>query len=418
YAPAFLALGSVSFTYAIFHAYPSHAVTGFAIGAVMGAIVRFCVEGLRSAREDLIVQAWALFAVAPAASIFLAVEHFDTSLQRSWWPMPIVMGLIVSISGIVGSEITAITKAGERPRASATQSALIASVLTIVLSLIYGWRQAQDWRIVEVTLVGIACAAASAWLIASMPREKRGAWGLDAASACVLLVLAFAVVEFRLWSGLGIGMGLIAAWAVALPALAARIEDEQSAVLRGISTVLFVWLSIVLYRVFIELYRPETGVEIRVHYTFIGALIGAILPFVFVSSIFRLKECTRGDLCALAGAASLGLFAAAAPVAVCLIWESRGVAGFIFGLIAASVFLLMSQLFQAGTPDERRGASLADFSPALLVTGSYLAAIQFTRLLGTFELTRATKIWALAVAVVIAVAWFVVTGMCSRRSTR
>ncbi|MGC8861652.1 MAG: hypothetical protein ACP5R5_02635, partial [Armatimonadota bacterium] len=37
YAPAFLALGSVSFTYAIFHAYPSHAVTGFAIGAVMGA---------------------------------------------------------------------------------------------------------------------------------------------------------------------------------------------------------------------------------------------------------------------------------------------------------------------------------------------------------------------------------------------
>ncbi|MGC8861723.1 MAG: hypothetical protein ACP5R5_02995 [Armatimonadota bacterium] len=65
-----------------------------------------------------------------------------------------------------------------------------------------------------------------------------------------------------------------------------------------------------------------------------------------------------------------------------------------------------------------RLASLADFSPALLVTGSYLAAIQFTRLLGTFELTRATKIWALAVAVVIAVAWFVVTGMCSRRSTR
>jgi hypothetical protein len=370
------------------------------------------------------MQAWALFAVTLAVSTVLAVQHFDTSVQRLWWPLPILMGVTVIVAGLVATGIGSVRSLDTRPGASVALSCLIASVLAIALSLVFAWRLVQSWQLLEVSVVGIGCAAVAAWLIASMLQKRDGAWGLDAASACVLLVVAFAVITFKLWSGLGVGIGLVAAWAVALPLLALRGEGNDDSLARAISTVLFVWLSILLYRLFVEVYRPQMGADLRVHYTFVGALIGAILPFVFASSIHRLRDCARareglrGDLCALAGAASLGLFAAASPKVLYLVWEMKAVLGFIFGLVASGAFLLMAQLFQQGAPGERRGPSLADYSPGLLVIGAQLVAIQFTMLFVAVETTRAMQIWALAAAAVIAVAWFVILGISSRRSAR
>ena len=424
HSTAFLALLGVSLTYSIFRGDPSDALMGFAIGAAMGAILRFYVQGLRSTSDDLTMQAWAIFAVTLAASMVLAVEHFDISTLRLWWPLPILMAVTVTVAGLIGTGIGSVRGLDARPGASVALSCLIASILAIALSVVYAWRLVEDWRLLEVVAAGIGCAALAAWLVASMLQKRGGAWGLDAASACVLLVVAFAVVAFKLWSGLGIGIGIVAAWAVALPALALRGDENDDSLARAISTVLFVWLSILLYRLFMEIYRPEMGADLRVHYTFVGALIGAILPFVFASSIHRLRDCARaregvrGDLCALAGAASLGLFAAASPKVLYLVWELKALLGFMFGLVASGAFLLMTQLFQSGAPGERRGPSLADYSPGLLVIGAQLVAIQFTGLFAALETTRAMQIGTLAAAVVIAVAWFLVVGISSQRRAR
>jgi len=425
HSAAFPALAGVSLAYVVFRSYPSHALIGFALGAVMGAIVRFYVEDLRSASDDLAIQAWAVLAVTLAASVFLAVEHFDTCVQRTWWPLPILMGVTVIAAGLIGTQIGSAASLSGRPGVSGALSSLIASVLTIGLSLIYGRRLVQDWRLAEVTVIGIACAAAAAWLVANLSRKRDGAWGLDAASACVLLLVAFAVVEFKLWSGLGIGIGLVAAWAVVLPLLAFRGEGSDDAVARALSTVLFVGLSILLYRVFIESIRPDMSkTDLRVHYSFIGALIGAIFPFVLSSSIYRLRDCAaaragiRGDLCALAGAACLGLFAAASPVVIYLVWELKAVVGLVYGLVASGVFLLMLQLFQQATPAERRGASPADHSTALLVVGAQLAAIQFVRPLVEITTTRAMQVAVISAVAVLGAAWLLVTGISSQRSAR
>ncbi|MCX8052723.1 MAG: hypothetical protein N3B12_02860 [Armatimonadetes bacterium] len=421
HSAAFLAIASASLTYVLFRGNPSSALIGFAIGAAMASVIRFYLEGMRTALDDFEAQAWAIFAIVLAVGVVMAVEHFDTSAHRVWWSLPILMGVTVATAGLVAVGVMSPQLKEGKPAAVAI-SCLIAAVIVIGLSVIYSWRLLGDWRLAETAIVGIACSALAAWLISSMPRGRNGAWGVDVASVCALLVVAFAVVAFKLWSGLGIGIGLVAAWAVALPALAIRGSEGEDLLPRALSTVFFVWLSILLYRLFLQLYRPELGADLRVHYTFIGGLIGTVLPFVFVSSIMRLRNCAqarqgvRGDLCALAGAASIGLFAAASPNVLHLIWELKAVLGFMFGLTASGVFLLMTQLFQASTPAGQRGSSLGDYSPALLVIGSQLVAIQFTRLYRTLELTRATQIWVLVAAVVLTAAWFLVIGGCSSRS--
>ena len=418
---AFLGLFGVALTYSIFQGNPSDALMGFAIGAAMAAIIRYYLVGIRTDGDDLTILTWAVFSITLAATIVLAVSHFDKSTVRLWWPLPILIATTACIAAFIGTEIGSARRLDTRPGPSAVLSAFVASILVIALSVIYAWRLVQSWPLLEVVVIGIATVAVAAWLIASLVQRRSPAWGLDAASACVLLIVAFTVVAFKLWSGLGIGIGLIAAWAVAAPMIAFRGEDADEPLPRGVSTVLTFGLSILLYRLFIEYYRSHLGsADVRIHYAFIGALVGVILPFLLVSSIYRLRDCAkaRGDLCALAGAASLGLFTAASPLVLFLIWGMKAVLGFVFGLTASGAFLLLAQLFHQGAPPENRGPSLAERSPALLVIGAQLVAIQFINPLMEVGITRATQICTLAIAAVLALAWFVVIGACSDRCTR
>lgn len=419
---AFFGLFGVSLTFLIFHSYPQMALIGFSIGVAMAAILRYFVQSVRSDRPSIMIELWAILAIALSASIVLAVYHFDKDSLRTWWSLPILIGSSVCVATYIGLEVGSLKRFEESPLTRYSISAAIASVLTIGLSAVYSAYVVQSWQLFGTVAVGIGIFAVIAWLVVCFVRDDSGPGALEAASAAVLLVIAGAVVSFKIWSGLGIGIGLIAASGILIPSMTLHSEHE-SHLAKAFLTSLALGLAIVLFRLFIETYRYDLGsADLRIHYTFVGALLGAIAPFIFVSSLMRLgilagnDESASVDLCAVLGVAAIGLLAAASPLVLFAIWQIKAVLGFVFGLIAAQAFLLMVQLFDSST--EQRSASRRFYSVSLLTIGAQLVAVQFTRPLVEWESTRATRIWVLAIAAGIALVWLLATGIVAKRQTR
>jgi hypothetical protein len=231
------------------------------------------------------------------------------------------------------------------------------------------------------------------------------------------MVTAFVVVAFKLWSGLGIAVGLIAAWTLVLGRGNGVMESWSNGnpTLQHSSTpaVLSLALVALLFRLFVQEYRFEIGSgDFRIHYTFVGAMLGAVLPFLFASSIARLKD-SDGDRRLLASVCLVGLIAAATPILLYVVWEIKVVTGWIFGSTAAVAFLLMARL-ASGKDDALARCS----SIGLLVAGAQLVAIQFVSPLIDTELTRALRIWVLAAAVAVVIVGLVITGILSARRER
>ncbi len=427
----FFALFAAALTYTLFHSYPINAMIGFAMGAVMAGILRTLTRVAGETKEDWTMHAWAIFSTLVAAGTVLSFEHFDDSTKRWWWPLAILMATTVAVASLVANEIAArrrdtASQAEDRPAgsgASAALAGLVACLITLGLTAIYSWRLFHSWSLLEVAAVGVGMAALSAWMIAVSSR-RNSTWGIDSATGCLMLVVGFIVVTFKLWSGLGIAIGLIAAWSVLIPVLALRRPGDDETLPKGLSYVLLLGLAALLFRIFIEHGSGLSGGELRVHYTFIGAIIGAMLPLMLASSAYRISDCVHrrqgvwSIVWALAGAVSLAVIAVAAPIVIYLIWETKAVLGLMFGLVVSCAFLLLTYLFHAGAPPDQRGVSLADRSPALLLLGAQLAAIQFTWPLQEIETTRLLRAEVLGVAAVLALAWFLVTGICSSRGER
>ncbi len=401
----FFALFDVSLVYLIFHGNPHWALIGFSIGAVMAAILS------RAASDDaalgaIHIEMWAVFGISIAVGIVLAAQHFDQSALRIWWSLPILLAVTVMLASFVCAEL----------RLSRFLSTLISVFLTIGLSAIYSWRIVEDWSLLGVVAAGIAAAAIISWVTRSLNRAGDRSYGLEAASASALLVVAFIVAAFKLWAGLGIDIGLIAAWSIALQLFdtadpsSADASDGMAPVSYALHGALSLGLMILLFKVFGDLYRPELGnTDLRIHYTFIGALLGIILPLIFASAITRQRQSST-DMRVLAGIALIGLVSAVAPILLYLVWGIKVVLGLVFGVTASAAFLYILRLSR-----ECEGGLLRNCSVGLLVIGMQLSAIEFVRPLVDLDLTRYTRIWILSGAVLIVALWFVVAGILAAR---
>ncbi len=115
--------------------------------------------------------------------------------------------------------------------------------------------------------------------------------------------------------------------------------------------------------------------------------------------------CGRGSWCAAACAGFLGLAAAGAPLVLLLIWGIKAVMGFVFGLTAALA------LRYAESPKESRAMR----SESILALAGQLSAIAFVWPLIEIEVTRVHKIEIMAGAIVLAVAWLLISGTSARR---
>ena len=350
----FLALFAASLTYLIFHGYPQPPLIGFAMGAAMAGILAYYSIEETSAAD--FIRSWALFGVLLAASIVLAVEHFDQGMQRNWWPLPILIATTVMIARFAAAQLPSIEKLK-------WSSAIAAPILVIILSTLYAWRVYNDWALLAVVAVGI--------VIGALARRLESDSSPTAPLITALLVIAFMVAAFKLWAGLGIALGLLAMWSV---------EMGQKRTLQGVFTL---GLALLLVKLFTDSYRGALGgADLQVHYAFVGAALGVIVPFLLISALQNRRR--------IIAVALIGFAAAISPVVLYLIWETRAEFGFLFGLTAAIILQVL-------VGEEK----LFGRSIGLLVIGAQLTAIQFTQSLLIVELTRAQRIWILGVVVVV-----------------
>lgn len=407
----FYALFSVSLTYSLFTSNPWEALMGFAMGAAMAAILHTYMQ--RSISDELPVrtETWALFAITIAAGILLAMRHFDMTQQRMWWALPILIATSLAVADYIGIELASLGRLKDNPGKSMLVASLVGAFLLAGLTAIYSSSILHDWQLLGVIGVGLILGAVICWLASVLLRSTSPADGLEVGAGCVLIIVAFVTVAFKLYSGLGIALGLLGIWTVAIPGLGTRRTDQESkppSLADSLTLVLVFGLVTLLFRLFLENYGHDLRTtDIQIHYTFIGALLGATLPFVFAAAVIRLREAPAGRA-AIIGVILMGLAAAAAPLLLLTLWEIKAVLGFSFGLTAAMAFMMYARL--SGGDDR--------YSAGLLAVASQLTAIQFVGPLMGVEITRGIRIVVLAAAVVLLVVWLGLGSLSAARRAR
>lgn len=401
----FYGLFAVSLAYSIFPNDVWDPMLGFAMGAAMAAILHTYTQYAASKTLPIGTETWAMFAITIAAGVILASEHFDATQLRTWWALPILLATTITVASYIGIELASIGPLREKAGASHVLAALIASLILVGLTAIYAWKLYSEWQLLEVVAVGLGIAAIIGWIAAALAKDQSEASGTEAGAACVLLVAAFATVAFKLWAGLGIATALLAAWTIAIPSLGDR--ENGGRVRDAVTWPLYLGLSIVLFKLYIQAYGSDLHrSDLGIHYTFIGATLGVMTPFVLAAALARVREtCARE--CAIAGVALVGLIAAVSPLIPSVLWEARSGMGFVFGLTAAMVLMLLLRL----SGDKK-------YAVPLLVIAGQLAAVQFTFLLIDLEATRAVRIWVLAIVGALALAWFGLSAILAARRVR
>ena len=420
---AFAAVFGVALVLTIFSSDPADAMVGYALGSVMASILGFYARMFRSETEDYLILTWCLVGLTAAAGTWLAVAHFATCVQRHFWPLPVLIITTALVACLIAQFLVRESSADSKWASSSVLVGIVGAFLTIAVSCVYAWQFGKIWKLLEVVAFGNGALALCAWVIlGALTGGKDRAFRLDAASLSAVIVLAFAVAEFKLWSGLGIAIGLAAAWTIGLPTIAVSKRGTSDASARTIANVLSILLAFVLFRLFITRYQPVLSrTDLHVHYSFVGAILGVVIPFLFASSMHRVKllvssrQGTRADICALRSAGWLGVCAVAAPLIIYLVWQLKAAVGFMFGSTASLVFFLICQLFHESVSNQPEGRSLADYMVSLFIIAMQLSAIQFIRPFIDWSPTRLQQLIILSVAVVVGLGWFALTGIAASR---
>lgn len=404
----FSGLIAASVAYVLFSGNSEWAMLGVGAGAVLCGILGLAFGS--GSTESRLSGIFCVYTLTTSAAVIFAVHHFSQAALRFWWPIPILLGATIGLAAFVGIAVGALTGGQDKPGRSSALSALVASLVVIGLSAIYAWRIVHQWQLLWVVAAGIGAAAIVAWVASSCARTEDKALAKQMAAACAVLAIALVVVSFKLWAGFGIAIGLLSVWAVLIP-LYGLAKDQESSKLSGaavnaVGGLAYLVASVLLFRLFLELYRSDLGgSDLRIHYTFIGAILGVLTPGIL--SIRPLRE-TGGPWSKTLGIAFVGLVAAAAPVALLLVWEIKAVMGFVFGLTAALA------LCYADSLDNARRMQVE----ASLALGSALAAVVFVNPLLQFEMTRGSRIVVLGAVLVVTIAWVLVSGALSGRKAQ
>ena len=108
-----------------------------------------------------------------------------------------------------------------------------------------------------------------------------------------------------------------------------------------------------------------------------------------------------------------GIFAAASPLLIAALWGFKAELGFFIGTVVAMVFLLFTN---SGIITVNRRSIEA---PAVLVLAAQISAIQLSGLVAPFsDGPRATRIWIMAIGLLIGLVWAGISALAARRNIR
>jgi|GEM_PF-1816688 len=451
--PGFLGLLGVSVVKRVFHGYPQEALMGFAMAVLMSGILLCYIRVARGERHSHAIESWAIFSVSLSVAVVLAVMHFDSVQLRIWWSIPLLIASTLLVAGYVAAEICSATSMRNRPGALYVLVGTISAIITIGMAALYSWRLVQTWQLLFVVIGAVAAAAIVAWTIAGTARRFDRSSGLEAGAVAVIVVLAGYVGMFKLWGGLGAAVGATAAWSLILPSLGVmsrrdgpddedskagtepppnplrneggmgrcsgwRLADLLPAAMLGSVALL---VSLAVFRIFLEKYRSDVGgLDVRIHYTYVGAVVGAVVPFLLLSAIGRIRSFAAGpgfarDLCAMVCVGLVGLAAAAAPVVLCLVWGTRAALGLVYGLPLALAFWIMYRL--TNSRDDTDDPVIC-CPVSLLVLGSGVTAAQMVGFFTARDFSRTTSVTVLAVSVGLVALWVALSSLTSRKQTQ
>lgn len=380
----------------LFGDYPQPALAGFTIGAIIaGVLFRLALPS-----SSVNMEFWTVTATALAATITLAVYRYDTAPNRFWWRAP----LMIMCAVIIGQFTSAAFARGER---RFTLPTAITSVITVLLAAVFACRMFPDWALLKVVLDGIVTFALLALLVSAAP------YSIKTAAISAVLVLALCTLGFRFFGGFGIGIAILAGWAIISPSLLTRYEDDATPnPAHAAVYAAFIGVGAILFRLFLENYSSELrGLDLRSHYTFVSLALGAMFPFVLLSFFPILPN--RGPVLRGIAAGMAGLFSAAAPLALVMIWGMKPCLAFVMGSIMAEVFVLLVYLGAITLKD----APL--FESAVLALAAQVSAVTLSGLiLPLVEITRSTRIIVLCVAVLVGLIWAAVSSRLTARTVR
>ena len=392
-----LILVGVSLVLIFFGDYPEPALAGFIIAVLASAIVFRLVADLADGAS--ILEMWSLVAVITAATAMLAVFRYDSVESRFWWRAPLMVLCATIVAHLLASSTAKADKSYGFPAA-------VTSIVALGLVAVFAWKVFPDWAMFRVSLAGVVTLRIVAALGAMVSPRFAG--------IAAVLATALSAMAFGMLGGFGVGISLLAACAVVLPLSAASLrpgdDDQEFHPMRALLPTMFILDGVVMFRLFIENYTLAlSGLDARAHYTMIAVVAGAVFPFVLLSFF---QTTIRGLLWKSSNALAAGVFAAATPLLILVVFGAKAVLGFVVGTIAAEVFLLFLSMGVA-TSDRSYSGSL------LLVLASQASAVFLSDLASPLgEGSRKVRIVILLSATLVGVLWSWLVCCLSRRDQK
>lgn len=390
------ALLSVGLVLLIFGNYPQVALGGVAIGALAVAVLFRLSLSIGSAANI-----WAISAVGLASTVMLATFRFGLTTDRFWWRAPLMVLAAAIVSQVVGSIFA-------REDKSFTLPAIVASIITVGLTAVFAWKIFPNWALLWVSIYGVITLLLISWLGEIYPRSTQ------AAATVVVGVVALSALAFRFLGGFGIGIAILAAWPVimSLQAFGGNLEATDADSPSARETVVyatFISVGLLVLRLFIENYASDLKtMDLLLHYSVVSLALGAIFPFLFVSYFPRISGLSIG-LRTLSSVIT-GVFAAAAPLVILLLWGFKAEFGFVLGTVAAKMFILL--MFSTVT----RFQTMGFLKGALLALVAQVVALQLSGLVAPLaDSPRMTKVIILSVVLVLGLIWAGVSALMQRR---
>jgi hypothetical protein len=413
-----LSLSALSLTVIIFPGDPVDGLLGCALGIVMVTGIFRCLPSVESppthagsataAPGDFgpALEAGAGLAVTLAAACCLAVYHFHRTDMRGWWAYGLALAAFWLLGHLLSYIAAAQRSAARYPVLLLVLASALGIALVITLGAMLGARLEPAEKLTLLLASGAVTTALIAWLsLTAAAADHTLLRGIQTGGLAAILVLVLLIIGFKALAGFGAALTLIAGWGVAIAALSyggAAAQIPMQALALG--------TSFLLLRLFLERFGAGLGdVDLSVHYTLIGLLIGALLPLVF-SALYPRPGVGRAILLLVLGALAVP--------AVLALWGLDAVLGLLLGLIAAQGIVVLARLVVPATPTPTEGPEHAAWvAPAgILGLGIALVAVQFSQSLAfLYEVPRAAKVYLAGGIALAALLWIIGLGLLRLR---
>ena len=412
----------VSLIYIIFAKLPTGNLIGTALGVTLVCSLIAMAQMLGPTRGRGWVGFWTMGLVVVLLSLatILTRQHFIQANQSAWWGIPLGIAGAAIVGGTLAATLCTIRAINDQEVAAFWVMGWGTLLIAAGGVAIVARQIAMNWRILE--LFGIAGGAFAlvgytVWRTAGRADDDPRGMGIEGATAAAMLLLFVIVASFRLMGAFGTSIAVLAGLCFFLPAMGATATIvEPSKMWRvgvGMQAAIVVAVSFMAVRVFLERYQPDIRrVGLDIHYTFIGMLLGVMLPFIFAEMIERTPVLfERGAWRAVRRGVFIWLLTLIIVLGVSAVWSLKASLGIVTGLAAGMALRFLLASVRESTSDGVTGNPY-NFGVMLISIGFADVAAQFA------TISRTQKIWIVAIAAAVVGLWLVISSFGFRRGAR